>query len=111
MRAAAPGVMAASATRILGFANAGGSQLALFQLGQEAPVERFGVRQQEHRQPVQVDAELIAEYIGCVGQFRRYFRERHLDLLSATRGKALGLGALKALQAGIGDLGLGLAVH
>ena len=101
MRAAAPGVMEASATRILG-SNCRGLELALLQLGQEAPVQGFGVGQQKHCQAVQVDAELIAQYIGCVGQFRRYFREWHLDLLSATRGKALGLAALGALPTGLG---------
>ncbi len=54
-----------------------GLKLALFQPRQEAPVQRFGVRQEKHRQAMQVDAELIAEYIGCVGQFRRYFRQWH----------------------------------
>ena len=74
MRAAAPGVMAASAMRILGSKGCRGSNLPRFQLGEETPVHRFGVRQQQHRQAVQVDAQLIAEYIGGVGQFRRYFR-------------------------------------
>ena len=102
MRAAAPGVMEASATRILG-SNCRGLELAALQLREETPIERFGVRQQKHRQAMQVDAKLIAEYIGGVGQFRRYFREWHLDLLSASRGKALGFSrpnnvAKRALQ-------------
>ncbi len=71
-----------------------GLELAALQPGQEAPVQRFGVRQQKYCQPMQVDAELIAKYIGCVSQFRRYFRAWHLALLSATRGKALGSGVL-----------------
>jgi hypothetical protein len=85
-----------------------GLKVALFQLGQEAPFQGLGVRQQKHGQTMQVNAKLIAEDIGCVGQFRRYFREGHLNLLSATRGKALGLGAPAALPTpglGIRDWG------
>ena len=57
-----------------------------------------------------MDAELITENIGCVSQFRRYFRERHLDWLSATRGKSFRVGeslARSHAPSGIGVLGIG----
>jgi hypothetical protein len=32
------------------------------------------MREEENSQAVQMDAKLIAQYIGGVGEFRRYFR-------------------------------------
>ena len=73
IRAAAPGVSEARAVADLGFELLG-FQLPLFELGLETPVQSFHVRQQKNCQPLQVDAQLIAQYIGCVGQLRGYFR-------------------------------------
>ena len=50
-----------------------GLQFALLQLCLEAPVQCFGMRQQELGQAMQVDAELVAQNVGGIGQLRRYF--------------------------------------
>ncbi len=73
MRAAAHGVRDARAVRIL-VSYCRGSNLPAFQLRKESPVQSFGVGQKENCEPLQMHAQLVAEYIGGVGQLRGYFR-------------------------------------
>ena len=49
---------------------------------QELALDFLGVRLQQHGQPLQMHAELVAEYVRGVGQFRRKLSRLH-DNLSA----------------------------
>ena len=46
----------------------------LAQPGEEAPLQPFGEGLQEHRQPVQVHAQLVTEDVCRIGELGREFR-------------------------------------
>jgi len=48
--------------------------MALPEFCLETPVQRFDVRKQKNGEALQMDAELIAQDIGCVRKLGRYFR-------------------------------------